>query len=213
MRIRVSVLGVLAACLAANPSYAADFEERVADWTGYYVGLGGSYLAGTINFANCVGLCPANPRIDGFALAVHGGYDHQFANNVVLGGFLSVPVVGPSGQFTLGGGVATFTYRPRFAVVGGARLGYSMGRWMPYAHAGFHVIRMTADASFGISRSNTHTGVQLAVGAEFKMTEHVSTDLRYSFSHTGMQPYNFGGGISNWGNNGHVVTASINYRF
>lgn len=221
MHFVVSAFAVVAAVFFATPSFA-DFDQRFGgdqkpyDWTGFYVGVAGAYTASSLSYANCVGLCPVNPRLDGLVLAVRGGYDRQLANGVVVGGYLTIPVVAPGGGFDPGAAVGfplPFTYRPIFAAFTGVRLGYSQGRWLPYVHVGGHLVTITADSSFGVSVTNTHLGVQTGAGVEIMLTDRISTDLGYMFSYTGQRSYDFGGGATLWSQTGHTISTGINIRF
>jgi opacity protein-like surface antigen len=84
---------------------------------------------------------------------------------------------------------------------------------MPYVHAGAHAITIRAANDIGQSVTNTHVGVQTGVGAEVKITERISADVRYSFSYTGARAYDFGGGASIWSQTGNTISTAINLRF
>jgi len=93
MRIRSLVLGFAAVVASAMPSFAADIVEEAAveaRWTGFYAGVLGGYFASTLGQSGCVGFCPVTPRYDSWGLGIQAGYDHQFSNDVVLGGYARV---------------------------------------------------------------------------------------------------------------------------
>lgn len=204
------VLGVAGSGLAADDLDGEVFEAR---WTGFYVGAVGGYHAGDVNFTNCTGFCPTDPKYNSWGLGVQAGYDHQFENNLVVGGYVNVPLVSSKNTFNIGFPGFDFTIKPKYAAFVGGRIGYDFNGFLPYVAGGYNVARMEATAFFGARRSNTHHGYHLAIGMEYLVTRNISTDLRYTFSHFGRRTYDFGGGASNWGENASNITAAINFRF
>lgn len=200
----------LGASAQADNLSQESFEAR---WTGFYLGVVGGYHAGDINFSNCTGFCPTNPKFNTWGVGIQGGYDHQFANNVVFGGYVNIPIAASKSTFNIGFPGWDFTVRSTFAAHVGARVGYDMQGFLPYVAAGYSVASAEATSFFGVTRSNTHHGYHLAVGLEKLWTENLSTDLRYTYTSLGKRPYDFGGGVANWGENSSNATLAVNFRF
>ncbi len=216
------ILGSVMA-LAAAPASAADLivvddtmydPAPVASWTGFYAGavLGGHL--GTVVQYSCTGLCSGNFPLNGGIGGLEAGYDHQLDANWVLGGFLQLPLLRPTGSATIGGGIATFTVTPQWAVNGGVRLGYAFDALLPYAHAGVAVVNTSvSNSATGTSSSATHLGLSVGVGLEAMVTDHIALDGRYTYTTLGAQTYNWGGGASQYGENAHNFTLGVKYRF
>lgn len=222
MHIRSMILA-LAATVAAAPAMAADFAEEApaSSWSGIYIGVVGGYFASAMNQSGCVGLCPVAPRYDSWGLGLQIGADHQLANNMVIGAYgrvmiasrdVAVPIFAPGSATPFPGG--TFTADPKFAAAFGARFGYSYGSFLPYAAVGYTGAKITAsNGAFGISDTAYHHGVHVSAGLEAKITEHISADFRYTFTHFAKATYDFGGGAAQYGANANNFTVALNYRF
>lgn len=205
-------VGWTGSSLSADTLESAPFEAR---WTGFYAGVFAGYHSGDVQNSDCIGICPIDPEYETFGVGLQAGYDHQFSNNIVVGGYVRVPVWADEDSFDLLAGAVTFTYEPKFAAFIGARVGYDLGNGLlPYVAGGYNFARVEANASFGAPAvERTHHGYHLSLGAEYLISEHVSTDLRYTYSHLGKEAYNFGGGVSTWGESAHAVSLAVNYRF
>ncbi|MBX3578473.1 MAG: porin family protein [Rhizobiaceae bacterium] len=223
MHIRSLILA-LAATVAAAPSLAADFAEEApaeSSWTAVYIGVVGGYFASAMTQSGCVGLCPVAPRYDSWGLGLQIGADHQLPNNFVVGAYgrvmlasrdVAVPIFPAGSTVPFPGG--TFTADPKFAGAIGARVGYSYGSFLPYAAVGYTGAKITAsNALFGTSYTATHHGVHVSAGVEAKLTEHISADFRYTYTHFAKATYDFGGGTSQYGANANNFTLALNYRF
>ncbi|MGD9914811.1 MAG: outer membrane protein [Rhizobiaceae bacterium] len=215
MRIRSLIVGLVALFGLSAPSLAQELGDDafVARWTGGYVGVVAGYHAGDIVFSDCTGLCPTNPKMNTGGIGIQAGYDHQFANNLVLGGYVNIPIAANKGSFNIGFPGFDFTVRSRFAAHIGARLGYDINGFMPYVAGGYSVADIEASAFFAAQRTNTHHGYHLAVGLEYLWSEHFSTDVRYTYSELGKRTYDFGGGASRWGERASNITFAASYRF
>jgi len=225
MTLRSAILGIAALAMSALPSFAADVSEEVmsepSSWSGVYVGVLGGYFASSLTQSGCTGLCPVAPSYNSWGLGLQIGADHQFSNNVVIGAYGRVMIASQDASvpiFALGSTVpfpgGTFTVDPTFAGSVGARVGYAMDSFLPYVGLGYTGARVTAtNPTFGISDSVTNHGIHFSAGVETKITEHISADFRYTFTHFAPATYDFGGGAANYGANANNFTLAINYRF
>lgn len=226
MRIRSLIAGFAALVFSTLPSFAADPAEMAVEdsysWSAAYIGLVGGYFATRINTIGCTGACPVNPAYNSWGLGLQVGGDYQLANNFVIGGYGRVMLAGTNQQvplFVAGAPLAggTFTVTPQFAGSVGARFGYAVDRFLPYAVVGYSVARFrAANPVFGVAATNTHHGVHFGAGIETLVTENISIDLRYTHTVFGRQPYTFGpgpGGTTNYSANANAFTFALNYRF
>ena len=107
----------------------------VMNWTGWYLGASVGYVDGRVTAGTPASPAVTNINPTGFVGTVLGGYDYQFANNVVLGARLAVPMLSISSSTPSGFG-PTFTGKVKSAVILAGRLGVAMDRWLPYVVAG-----------------------------------------------------------------------------
>jgi outer membrane immunogenic protein len=183
----------------------------VQNWTGFYAGISGGYHFGDITQHGCTGACATNPTLSGGTLALQLGYDMQFDNHVVLGVLGYVPVLWPTNQFSVGGGV--FKVKPEYALIVAPRIGYAFNNILPYAFAGVEIARVKVNDSFGPSPSNTHVGLATGLGLEYAFARHWSFDAKYAFTYLPKKQYNFGGGFEEYGENSNNLLFGVNYRF
>ena len=215
-----SVLGSLA-MLAAAPVAAADLiiadsamydPAPAANWTGFYAGAFVGGHAGTVIQYSCSGTCSGNFPLNGLIGGLEAGYDYQFDPNWVIGGFVQLPLLKPTGSVTIGGGV--FTVEPQWAINGGVRVGYAYENFLPYAFVGVAVVNTKVTSSFnGSAPTATHVGLSAGVGLEAVLADNITIDGRYTYTTLGAQTYNWGGGASQYGENAHNFTVGLKYRF
>ena len=208
--------------LAAGPAAAADLiiadsamydTAPAANWTGFYAGAFVGGHAGTVIEYQCAGICSGDFPLTGLIGGLEAGYDYQFDENWVIGGFVQLPLLKPTGSATIGGGVATFTVQPQWAINAGARVGYAVDAFLPYAFVGVAIVNNSVTSSFGTTSTATHTGLSAGVGLEATVVDNVSIDGRYTYTTLGQQTYNWGGGPSQYGENSHNFTVGVKYRF
>lgn len=209
-----------ASILAASPVFAADLiisdavlydPAPVADWTGFYAGAFVGGHAGTVIEYVCSGLCSGDFALNGVIGGLDAGYDHQLDANWVVGAFVQLPLLKPSGSALVGG--ATFTVEPQFAFAGGVRVGYAVDAFLPYAFAGVAVVNSKVTSSFGPAPTATHFGVSAGVGLEAMIADQWSIDGRYTYTGLGAATYDWGGGPEEYGENSHNLTIGAHYRF
>lgn len=171
----------------ARPSVVA--VEPPLTWTGFYGGVSIGYADGKVTRGTPSDPNTTNLKPDSFVGAVSVGADYQFANNIVLGAKVTVPVFSlkdqtPSGGVTLGADV-------NWAVIAVGRLGYAFGPWLPYVMGGG--VWGEGEASVvGIGNvTQNHTGYVVGGGLEYRVTRHISIDANYSYISMGKETYDF----------------------
>jgi outer membrane immunogenic protein len=249
-------LAVAAATFAvANTASAADIPGRslvtkapaavVADsWTGLYVGIMGGYAAapahsdpsGILPF---IGAYPIEFTADGGFVGGQIGYDHQFANRMVLG------IVGDGAWANLKGKACAEVTAggcdgdPRDSYATGkvnwlatvrGKLGFAVSpSALLYATGGAAFAGTTSGDSFidgthHIKADTTRNGWTIGAGAQYKVTRNVSFGAEYLYADFGTKHVSFdstglGGGLAgqdisiNTKLQLHVFKAALNYHF
>ncbi len=238
--------------LAADLSSPAETETPQAKplprWTGFYLGFTRGFGGGVLDSG--MGLVSATPgvsvsggatnRASGFTAGGMAGYNYQLSNYFVLGAETDFQWsdIRASSQF------ARFANYPGFLANSDSgaglnwygtvrgRVGYSIGRVMPYVTGGLVYGQLEAKGtplpgansmSFG-SATQTNTGWTMGAGADIAITKNLSARSEYLFlslpsvggSAVGaLQP----GGVPLAGSFGaypygvHTVRGGLNYRF
>jgi outer membrane immunogenic protein len=247
-------LAVAAATLAAaSTASAADIPGRsmvtkapaavVADsWTGLYVGVIAGYAAAPAHsdptgILPGLGAYPVQFTPDGGFVGGQIGYDHQFANRMVLG------VVADAAWANLKGSTC--------AEIGGCdgdpRDSYAVGKvnWLAtvrgkigmavtpsallYATGGAAFAGTTSEDTFidgvhNIKADSTRSGWAIGAGAQYKIARNVSFGAEYLYADFGSKSVSFdstglGGGLAgqdisiNTKLQLHVFKAALNYHF
>ncbi len=177
-KLALAVCACLGLCASAQadglalPILALDPQPAPSIWSGFHVGTEVFAISGSRGVKG------------GFGGAVEAGYDHEFANNIVLG------VEGSTG-FTpyhlLNSRVRGFDY----AAVD-AKLGYDMGRLMPFVTAGVVLAKpntgpglgsFAADQSFN-NLFNNSSGLKgaatVGAGVEYAVTNNLHVSVAVS---------------------------------
>ena len=165
-------------------------EPTAYDWSGLYLG---GYVAHVSGHLTGDEDDPAISSIDG-GVQLH--YNMVLDGGVVVSPFVIVPVPGVVGD-------TAFTVN--WALIGGARLGFAHGRWLPYAFIGAEVAGVSTEF-FG---SNTHTGILGGAGFEYAIDDRWTIGGRYAYISMGAQDYG-GGGSVGW--QGHSIAATLNFK-
>lgn len=214
MRLSSLSAGILIALTSGSVANSADMDNLDSGslpWSGFFIGAFGGYHAGDIINSDCTGICPANPEFNIWGVGIQAGYDHEFANRIVLGGYAMLPLAVSKDSFTLPI-FGAYNYKTTLSGFIGARLGYDMQNgFLPYVAGGYNFARVEA-TNGTYSQTNTHHGYHLSFGAEYLVTDNISADLRYTYSEFGKEVYN-PGVASTWGEKASAVTLGINYRF
>ena len=216
--------------LLASGAFAADLQPRVYTkappapppppapiyrWTGFYIG---GHVGGAFNGDTTIGGTDAR-----FIGGVQGGFDYQFANNIVLGvegkwSFTDRNTVGSS--FPSG-----ITVNDRNSDLGSAtaRLGYAIGPTLLYAkggagfrdHNGLGVFDTVTGAPLAFAANSHDVGYTVGAGVEYMFAPNWSARAEYQY-------YNFGNtNVSvpsipttvSYHPDVHTFTAGIDYHF
>jgi outer membrane immunogenic protein len=194
----------LLATLAAAPALAADpiIEAPGFNWSGFYAGVQAGYAWGN-SLADYAanpppGRTPIAPR--GGLVGAYAGYNHAFANNVVLGIDADVAYanVRGTGTFALIGGppIAGETDSVQLNWSGAARvrLGMAVGRVLPYvaggvAFGGVAHQAVSANPNFNGSWRATYIGYTVGAGADFAVTDMIVLRGEYRFTDFGRRSF------------------------
>jgi outer membrane immunogenic protein len=232
--MRQMVMAAAAALVfAATPAMAADtnavtYDPTISpsDWTGFYAGAWIGGRAGTVTATSCAGgpigvNCASNFGLNGLVGGLTAGYDYQLENDVVVGTFLTLPLVRPTANVTtplFAPFGMSWDVTPQFALVAGGRLGMAHDRFLPYVLGGLGLATVSVSSNPPPSTTSTatHIGVVLGGGLETKLTDNISVDARYMLGFLGSAQYAFcafPGCESSYSEVSHNVTVGVNYRF
>jgi outer membrane immunogenic protein len=207
----VSLLGIVAAgTLAAQAAVAADLPARpvykaaepvqVANWTGFYVGVGGGYgMFDADHNATLGGLAVTEGTVGGkgwFGTAQVGG-DYQFANRFVAGVFGDFDfssIKGTTSELALG----NFSLKQRNAYAAGGRIGYLITPQIlsyfdgGYTHANFSggaiTLPVAPFTATGFTFPNqNYSGFFLGGGTEIMLAPGWSVKSEYRFARYGAE--------------------------
>lgn len=195
------------------------------NWTGFYAG--GSLGFGLVNVDHFYDR--QNGQNDhgqvwldasGYALAAHIGYQYQMPNLFVIG------IEGELGNL----GIDTErivikdddVLRAKTGLFGTlrARLGYALGRFLPYVTAGFAFVDIEnaggnpANANRFLTISETRPGIAIGAGADYAFSDHLVARLEYLYIDTEkFEVRNLENEKMTFDNNFHIVRAGLSYRF
>ena len=205
--------GVGAAAAADLGSYRGSAKDEPLayapiTWSGFYIGAHAGGAWGESRHTDSDGVTSGDFDIDGFVGGATLGYNHQ-TGRLVLG--VEADVSGGDIEGSVGG-VCEITCASSIDVLWTirGRLGYDMGRWMPYVTAGLAVA--DAEASLGdISGSETLTGFAVGGGAEVKLGGNWSLKAEYLF--TSLDEFEYADGLEADFDELHVARVGVNYKF
>ena len=253
----ITASALVGSAFAAEPPPVYPPPAPIFTWTGFYVGIDGGYGGGVVD-ADTIFVQPPLPGFPGSVFTLHTsnrtggfiaggqvGYNYQLANNIVVGLESdaqwsdvkeSEHEQAASALFGIPGQTVRFTdLRIGMDWFGTTRLrlGYALGRFLPYITGGVSYGQVTLSASqfvsvpvFGQpgtasgSASTTHAGWTAGAGAEYAVTDNISLKTEYLFvqlggvsgSEVGSPPP--GVGSFKTGTLGtHIVRAGLNWRF
>lgn len=218
-------VALVAAAALSIPAKAADMAVKarpvvapveVYNWTGFFVGAEIGYLSGDIvNDCPAPG-CPAR-SVSSFAGGVQAGYNWQApGSNWVLGLWANVPIVPAKFSDISANYGPGWDAEIRWAFAGGARVGYAMGRFMPFVLGGVVVggARATSPATPGVWEEHTHVGYTVGGGIEYAIDRNWSAHIRYAYADFGKEAYPVVYAPSeSFGFHAHSTMVGINYRF
>jgi outer membrane immunogenic protein len=186
------------------------------NWTGFYVGGEIGYMSGDL-VSNCPGGICAARSVDSVVGGVQAGYNWQApGSNWVLGLWANVPIV-PVKLSDVAVLPGAFNAEIQWAFAGGARVGYAMGRFMPFVMAGGVVAGARAQNNLilpGVWEEKTHTGYTVGGGVEYALDRNWSTHIRYAYADMSKESYPIVyAPTETHGMRIHNTVIGINYRF
>ena len=228
----VGMLPLAALAMMGGTALAADLPVQlpplapmagsapIISWTGFYIGAQAGYGwgGGAAAFGNgSSGASQVNPA--GFFGGGQVGYNWEMSNGGVVGIEGDIAGASMTGQLTTFGPTVTITQGVSALGSVRARLGYAMGRWLPYVTGGVAFAEGTrTEVAFGTSTSatNWHTGWTAGAGLEYAIDNHWSVRGEYRYSDFGTKNYAIpapGGQGTNVHLTASLLTAALNYRW
>jgi outer membrane immunogenic protein len=189
---------------------ATDIATRGFEWTGGYAGLQGGYgwLDGHFETA---GLNPLDGNFDGGSLGAFAGLNKQFGNNVVIG--IEGDLDHNWNEQDLTTLIGTFTGHADWQGSIRGRLGYSFGRALVYASAGWAAVHVDADLSTGASTSEIYNGYTVGAGVDYAVTDRIFGRLDYRYSDFGSKDLDFSGTKVESDLTQHTVRLGVGVKF
>ncbi|KQW29163.1 hypothetical protein ASE36_11930 [Rhizobium sp. Root274] len=189
---------------------AADIGQRGFEWTGGYAGIQGGYgwLDGHFETA---GLNPLDGNFDGGSLGAFAGFNKQFSNNVVLGIEGDFDHNWNEQDLTTLFGTFTGTADWQGSVRG--RLGYSFGRALVYASAGWAAAHVDAELVGVASTSETYNGYTVGAGVDYAVTDRIFGRLDYRYTDFGSKDLDFAGTKVESDLTQHTVRLGVGVKF
>lgn len=198
MRLNLMVAGMATlVCISAGPVLAADLETPIADWSGWYAGIGAGFAsynsdASIVGDTEYLGAVDFNEGGDSSTPlgALFFGYNFQTSENIVL----SAELLGSYGNAEQNEDFfeAKYDYsfvpsvRAGFLVDDGLLL-YARAGWA-FTHAEVSIVDNGVDqltdegAGVGKSKSGWINGPQIGLGAEFKMTDNLDLGVEGAYT-------------------------------
>lgn len=193
------LLGASGYALAADPGMPMQEAPVGFNWTGGYVGGQVGYAFGaSADYVFEDGNTPAynySHDSDGFIGGIYAGYNHQFSNNIVLGGEADI-AWSDLEDSSISGGMGIYEAKTNIDWMGSARirLGYALDRFLPYLTGGIAFGNLNFEER-GISFSYLGqadvnlTGWTLGAGVEYAVTDNWI--LRGEYRYTKFSEKNF----------------------
>jgi outer membrane immunogenic protein len=189
-------------------------------WSGGYVGLqaGHAWSDGRVEVIGAGNY--AEPDPDGFLGGVYAGYNHQFANNMVLGieaDLARADIDGSdAGRFPDGTVFPGVDISSRVEWTGAlrARAGYAVDRFLPYAAGGvaFAKYKVSVDDNGLIGADKqTLTGWTIGAGVEYAISDNVIGRFEYRYTDFGNDKGFFGDADIDLSS--HDLRVGIAYKF
>lgn len=222
----VFLLSTAAACAvcvsiiakAAEPASSPQATSSV-NWTGASIGIVGgvSALDGTTRIP-AYSAAPFHADSTSGTIGAKAGYNHHFANVVVLGVEASLLALFNEGHSTFGHEEWHVDADWQGAVVG--RVGYATGRFLPYVKGGvslLHLENLRYESSiFPPSRplDRTYVGWTVGVGVDYAVDDNWVVGVDYAYSD--FSSHNFENdeiGATFVEPSLHLISASISYKF
>jgi len=192
--MRIWTIAAVLFALGAGQA-SADTNAKPYNWTGVYVGAQAGYAIGESLYTNTdfpgeyVEYDP-----DGSFGGVYAGYNYQLPSNVVLGVEADLnltPIEGSNVYWWIGiWPYETASAEIKYTAAVRARIGYAMGRYMPYIAAGVAIAKydfdfITPAGHVYYQESETLTGWNIGFGSEYAATDNLLIRAEYRYSDFG----------------------------
>ncbi|MEM8839484.1 MAG: outer membrane protein [Pseudomonadota bacterium] len=213
-RFKIMLLSGLAGLAMATSATAADLpseqafqqtpvDARTYNWEGVYVGASvGFGFSGEFDDGGALAAENANGFVGGGII----GYNKQF-DRWVVGlesefSYTNLDVSAPVGVEADLDFIGTVT----------GRVGYTpTERILTYVEGGYAFGQIDVTAG-GASDSNIANGFVVGAGADYALTENISTGVEYNYINHGDETFNVGGGTTS-DFDGHTVRFNLKYKF
>ena len=179
-------LSVMAAAFAFAISTASARADAIGpaldpvDWTGPYMGITAGYGWGQSKHTDTFGTTTGDFDLHGGAIGLEGGYNWQF-DSIVVGleadGSLTT-IDGTTTNLCKGG----CTTKLRWLTTLRAKVGYPMGKFMPYVTGGMALGGVKATVSGTTSNEDTKFGWTAGGGLAYGFTTGFSAKVEYLYT-------------------------------
>lgn len=185
--------------IAADPGLPMEQPPASFTWAGAYVGgqLGYAWGDSALEFESSSSRVHYDP--DGAIGGIYAGYNHAFANNLVVGVETDFQFSGVDASdvrlVPAQGFPALYRFQSEQKWNGSlrARLAYDVDRLLPFLTAGVAFARyehgQSFEAAFPFSRTETYTGWTLGGGVDYAMTDSVIVRAEYRYSDFGSENF------------------------
>ena len=210
----------LTSALLSGTAMAADVKIAPAafDWSGPYVGLDVGAALNSSRWTDPInGFAPFNTDGSGFAAGGVFGYRKQI-NNLVLGFEGSADWLGVSGEGNCAGFAPTCVTKMDFLGLLQANVGVAKDRFHFYGTGGVafgdyqYFQKISANQSWN---GGLRTGWTVGAGLDYAVSDRLIAGVRWNYYDFGKQAN--GGGVGpmvlEFAENGHLVTARLEYKF
>ncbi|MEM6384212.1 MAG: acyloxyacyl hydrolase [Pseudomonadota bacterium] len=214
----VIALGTATSAYAADP--VVGFAPTGFSWEGFYVGAFVGHTFGSDLDANPLHIAAEVDRdIEGFIAGIGGGYRWHFANDVVFGLGLSIPLYAEEGTLRTAAAGGLSYADPEFAYTVNAHLGLAYGQFLPYIHAGIGQTFVEGGSrTLNQSTDEAHLVATVGAGLGYKFTQNWNARIQYNYIFASDEDYTipasvgFPGG-NEFGWDGSSVFVMIEYQF
>lgn len=173
------------------------------DWTGVYVGAVAGYADSSISYDN-----PGTPHqsLGNAAIGGRAGVNYQFRNGIVVGADVTILATPGASDRVRDGNYIVERGRSQWTAMAKGRLGYAMGRFLPYVTAGVAFRDLDQGEScpapavarfgfcskhgpFNLNKSHLQVGPVVGVGLEYAVTDRLSVYAEYAHAFWGKTSY------------------------
>lgn len=201
-------------------AFAGSLPAADVDWSGVYVGLNAGYNFGRSDAwykDASLKAYSVDARPSGWSCGAQLGYNHQFENCIVAGieGEFSLLQVSDRIPDTMSGGGDTIKMTSDFGSTLRLRLGYAMGRFLPYVSGGVAGANAEVKATDGaLTEGEFFLGWAAGAGVEYAIDGNWSVRGEYLHVDLGRHTW-FAGDY--WATSSRLTSDSlrlgVNYKF